>query len=128
MSKKIIRYTLGVLLLVVAINAFGGGYYGMTGAENVPLEWLNGSPFRNYFIPGLILFVSVGGSALFAGIAVFKQHRLARKAGFICGIVTIVWITVQILIIGYVSWLQPTVIFVALLIIILSWMLPDYAH
>ena len=46
--EKPVRYTLGLLLLLVAINAFGGGYYGMAGAKDVPVEWLEGSPFHNY--------------------------------------------------------------------------------
>ena len=33
----------------------------MAGAENVPVEWLQGSPFHSYFIPGLFLFLTVGG-------------------------------------------------------------------
>ena len=49
-AEKIIRYSLGILLLIVAVNAFGGGYYGMAGAKDVPIEWLKGSPFRNYFV------------------------------------------------------------------------------
>ena len=61
-QSGIIRYTLGVLLAFGALNAFGGGYYGMQGAEGVPLEWLEGSPFKDYFLPGLILFAVVGGS------------------------------------------------------------------
>lgn len=48
-KPKIIRYLLGAILIIVAINAFGGGYYGMAGAENVPVEWLQDSPFKNYF-------------------------------------------------------------------------------
>jgi len=48
LTEKIIFYSLGVLLLFVAINAFGGGYYGMAGAKDVPTEWLKGSPFRNH--------------------------------------------------------------------------------
>lgn len=49
-SEKLIRWILGILLLVVAINAFAGGYYGLSGAKNIPTEWLKGSPFRDYFI------------------------------------------------------------------------------
>src|SRR4051812_27480018 len=49
------RWILGSLLLLVALNAFGGGYYGMAGAPNVPTEWLEGSPFTSYFLPSLIL-------------------------------------------------------------------------
>jgi hypothetical protein len=47
-KEKVIRMTLGVILSLLALNALGGGYYGMAGAENVPLEWLEGSPFKSY--------------------------------------------------------------------------------
>lgn len=126
--EKLIRYTLGFLLALLALNAFGGGYYGMAGAENVPTEWLKGSPFPNYFVPSLILFIIVGGSALIAAIAVFRGHRMARKASFICGTITLLWLTVQIAIIGYVSWMQPTTAFAALLILFLAWQLSEAKH
>ena len=122
--EKFIRYTLGILLLCVAINAFGGGYYGMAGAKNVPTEWLKHSPFHNYFVPSLILFVCVGGSSLVAAIAVFRRHRFARKAAFICGVIILIWLSAQMAIIGYVSWMQPTTGIAALLILFLTWLLP----
>lgn len=128
LSEKLVRYTLGFLLVVLALNAFAGGYYGMAGAETVPTEWLKGSPFRGYFIPGLILFICVGGSSLIAAIAVFRRHRIARKAAYLCGIITLLWLTVQIAIIGYVSWMQPTTTVVALFILLLTWQLPKYEH
>ena len=57
--------SLGVLLLFSALNALGGGSYGMLGgAKGIPLEWLAGSPFRDDSIPSLILFAVVGGSTL----------------------------------------------------------------
>ena len=40
-----VRYSLGGLLTFGALNALGGGYYGLTGAVGVPTEWLEGSPF-----------------------------------------------------------------------------------
>jgi hypothetical protein len=53
-----IRTLLGALLTVGALNAFAGGYYGLSGAEGVPREWLAGSPFRDYFVPSVILLRS----------------------------------------------------------------------
>ena len=35
----------GTLLDFGALNAFGGGYYGLAGAQGIPREWLRGSPF-----------------------------------------------------------------------------------
>jgi len=123
-TEKFVRYALGILLFLLAINAFGGGYYGMAGANNVPTEWLKGSPFSNYFVPSLILFVCIGGSALLAAIFVFRQHSQARKVAFICGIIVLLWLIVQLAIIGYVSWMQPTTAVTAILILLLTWKLP----
>jgi hypothetical protein len=124
-KEKIIRYALSALLLFVALNAFGGGYYGIMGAKDVPLEWLDGSPFHNYFIPSLILFLCVGGSALFAAIAVFRHAGIGRKAALACAAIVIVWLSVQLGIIGFVSWMQPVTASAALLILFLSWLLHE---
>ena len=74
-----VQIPLGILLLVLALNALGGGYYGMAGAKDIPREWLKGSPFRDYFIPGLILLIFVGGSALVAAILVFIKTGWQKK-------------------------------------------------
>ena len=126
--QKFIRYTVGFLLALLALNAFGGGYYGMAGAENVPVDWLQGSPFRNYFIPGLFLFIVIGGLALYAAIAVFTQHRFARHAAFLCSVTVLLWLAVQVIIIGYVSWMQPATAIGAMLILLLSRLLPTFHH
>ena len=119
-----LHYLLAVLLTFVALNAFAGGFYGMSGAEGVPTEWLSGTPFHDYFIPSLILFVVVGGSSLIAAIAVFLGHRLARPAAFGAVAILFVWLGVQLSIIGYVSWMQPTTATVGLLVLVLARALP----
>ena len=44
LPEKFIRYMLGCLLLLVAVNAFGGGYYGMAGAKSVPVDTVERQP------------------------------------------------------------------------------------
>jgi len=124
LSSNLIRNTLGVLLAFVALNAFGGGYYGMSGAADVPREWLQGSPFKDYFIPGLFLFLVIGGSFLYAAIAVFAQMRRARFFAFAAAIIVLVWLAVQVMIIGYVSWMQPVTTIAAIIVLVLAWFLP----
>lgn len=124
--QKFYRITLGTLLTILALNAFGGGFYGITGAKDIPVEWLRGSPFPNYFIPGLFLFVVIGGSAMVASIMVFRQHPLARIAAFGCGILVLAWLLVQVFIIGYVSWMQPATAIVAVLILLVTPQLPKH--
>lgn len=120
------RFILVVLLAMLALNSFGGGLYGMMGAKDIPTEWLEGSGFQDYFIPSLILFVFVGGSAIIAAIAVFKHHIADRKLSFLCAGITGIWILVQIVIIGYVSFLQPLIAMTAILILILANKLPKH--
>ena len=115
-----IRYSLGALLAFGAVNAFGGGYYGLSGAKDVPTEWLKGSPFHDYFVPSLILLVVVGGSFVVAATAVFTGLRIARLAALMAGIVVLVWLAVQLAIIGYVSWMQPTTAVAGALVIVLG--------
>ena len=124
LAVKIIRYILGGLLSFAALNAFAGGYYGMAGAEGVPEEWLEGSIFSNYFIPGLILFVVVGGTFLYAAIAVLAHRKNAKRAVIFSVAVVFTWLTVQVLMIGYVSWMQPVTAAVTTVILFLSFLLP----
>ncbi len=123
-----IRYTLGALLAFIAFNAFGGGIYGMAGAGGVPTEWLAGSPFSTYFVPGAILFLVVGGSCIAAAAAVLADRPYARPASLGAAMIVTGWIATQIAIIGAVSWLQPATMLAALLVTLLAWELdPDRA-
>lgn len=119
------RLPLGLLLAFGALNAAGGGIYGVMGAQGIPVEWLAGSPFTDYFIPSLILLLVVGGSMGAASIAVLARFRFARLAALGAGIIVLGWIGVQVAIIGYVSWMQPATALGGLAILGGAWRLPD---
>ena len=122
-----IRTLLGALFAFGALNAFAGGYYGLSGAEGVPREWLAGSPFSDYVVPSLVLFVVVGGALALAAIMVFRGHPLARAIACAAAAVLLVWIVVQVAIIGYVSWMQPATFAAGLLMLLLISLLPSTA-
>ena len=122
-----IRTLLGSLFPFGALNAFAGGYYGLSGAEGVPREWLAGSPFSDYVVPSLVLFVVVGGALALAAIMVFRGHPLARAIACAAAAVLLVWIVVQVAIIGYVSWMQPATFAAGLLMLLLISLLPSTA-
>ena len=121
-----IRYSLGGLLAFGALNAFGGGYYGLSGAPGVPREWLDGSPFPDYFYPSVILLVVVGGSFLWAAIAVFAVLLTDRVAAFAAGLIVLTWLVTQVAIIGYVSWTQPATAIAGGLVLVLASRLPRF--
>ena len=120
-----IRTLLGAVLVFGALNAFAGGYYGLSGAEGVPREWLASSPFTDYSVPSLILFVVVGGTLALAAIMVFMRYRLARAGAFAATMILLGWIVVQVMIIGYVSWMQPATFVTGLLMLMLTLFLPS---
>ena len=80
----------------------------MGGGLDLPSDWLDGTPFSSYFFPGLILFVVVGGSMLVASLAVWSRNLFAGPASLAVGSILLIWITVQVVLIGYRSWMQPT--------------------
>ena len=107
------------LELVTAANAVGGGIYGLSGAEGVPPEWLDGSPFETYLIPSLVLLVCVGGSMALAAAALLTHHRHAAGISIGAGVILLVWLVIEVLIIPF-SWLQPTFLIVAVAVILLG--------
>lgn len=117
---KTLRWGLGALLIFAAINAFGGGVYGLMGAPAVPREWLTGTPFDSYRIPSLVLFLVVGGAFAFAAFSVLTARTYARPATLAAAIIVLGWIIVQVTMIGYVSWMQPTTFATGLVILALG--------
>ena len=118
--KAALRYPLGGLLAFAALCAFGGGVYGMRGAESVPVEWLEGTPFRSYRIPSLILFVVVGGALFVGAMAVLFDWIGARWFAVAASAIMLGWVGAQVAIIGYVSWLQPATACVGALALLLA--------
>ncbi len=93
--------------LLVMLNAFGGGYYGLSGAPGVDPAWLAGTPFSSYFVPSLFLFTVIGGGMAVATAAWILKSRVAPWLSLAMGVTLMSWIVVQVAMIGYVSWMQP---------------------
>lgn len=119
-GRERVRFVLVFLLLLIAINALAGGYYGMAGAKNIPREWLEGTPFSSYFIPSLFLFLIIGGSCLFAAISILLRRAKGAIIAFISAAIIILWLIIQVAMIGYVSWMQPATAAAAIVIIVLT--------
>jgi hypothetical protein len=111
---------------MVALNAVGGGIYGLLGAPGVPVAWLQRTPFASYLVPSLILLVIIGGSQAAAGVSIAARAPRSRSASLTAGAVLLGWIGTQVALIGYVSWLQPAVAVAALSNLALASGLPDH--
>ena len=120
-----LRTTLIVLEIIIGVAAVGGGVYALTGAAAVPREYLQGTPFRSYFVPGLVLIIVVGGSMLLAATLLLIEASLARIVSLEAGVILIAWIGMQVSLIGYRHWLQPLMGILGLVIVVLSFLLPS---
>lgn len=89
------------LQLFVALGALGGGIWGTCFPRRMPVDdWFKRGPFSSSVIPGFILLVGVGGSCFAAAAALLRRHPMAWLASMTAGVVLMVWIVVQVLIIG----------------------------
>jgi hypothetical protein len=93
------------LEVVLGIGALGGGIALMAGPHGeilpLPVSALSGSPFANYFAPGAILFAALGLGPLAAALAAWRQHPVAPFLALVVGGALLIWLFVEILIIGY---------------------------
>ena len=111
MEYSIIRITIGILTGFIALTAIGGGVALLVGAEDerFPLAWLEGTPFKSYTIPALLLAVVVGGSALAACMTIFINFDLGLLAAVLSGLLLIGYITIEVMILKQIP-PGPTVI------------------
>jgi hypothetical protein len=93
------------LEVFLAIGALGGGAALLLGPRGeiipLPLSALSGSPFADYSVPGAILFLVIGIGPMAAAVLTWRRHRLAPLLACATGGVLLVWLAVEIAIVGY---------------------------
>jgi hypothetical protein len=93
------------LEIFLSVGALGGGGALMLGARGeiipLPISALKGSPFETYFVPGLILFCVLGLGPLAAATLAWLRHPLAPIAALAVGGALLIWMVVEIAIVGY---------------------------
>ena len=104
----------------------------------MPVDMLEGTRFSSYFFPGLILFLFVGIFPLVTVFGLLKQPgwkwsdsinparnlHWAWSASWAAGIIMLVWIAVETILLGYVSFLQPVIAVWGMAVIALA-LVPD---
>ena len=93
-----------VLMAIQAIGAIGGGI-GLVQdpVDNIgmPLDMLEGSPFSDYFYPGLILLIVVGIFPLLVLPGIILRKRWAWWLALAAGAGLLIWIVVEVALLGY---------------------------
>jgi hypothetical protein len=108
--KKMVSVLEGVLQAFVALCALACGVILMLFPSGrplqMPLSMLADSPFADFFWPGLILFAVIGLGHAAAAMMSFRKHRFSDLAAAVMGLGLMIWIFVQVSMIGGGHWLQ----------------------
>jgi hypothetical protein len=120
-----------VLTAIQAVGAIAGGI-GLVQdpVDNIgmPLSMLEGSPFRDYLIPGLILLVAVGLLALFVWAGLLRRWKPAWWLSLASGGGLVIWIITEVALLGYLPGagigLQITMGILGLAIVVLTLVRP----
>ncbi|GAA0874561.1 hypothetical protein GCM10009118_09690 [Wandonia haliotis] len=137
-SMKAARNILLIELGFLGLGAIAGGgalIISPTGELlGMPLSMLEKSPFSNFFIPGIILFLVLGVFPMLLVFALLKKPKsgIAEKVNFFkdmhwtwtfsiyTGFALISWIQLQMVFIQGVHWLHTFYIFLAILILFIA--------
>jgi hypothetical protein len=98
-------YALMGVLVFQGLSGLGGGLglvMDPTGATiGLPLESLKGSPFPDFLVPGLVLLTLLGVGPLLVALGLLRGRTWAWPASLGVGAMLLVWLAVQILVVGY---------------------------
>jgi hypothetical protein len=119
---------LSVLQLFVGITAILGGFGLVSDPSGagmeVPLTLLENSLFANYLIPGLVLLIVIGVGNVLGGIVTFFRHRHFGNTAVFLGGFLVLYVLIEIGIIGLLNFSQPLYFLLGGVEIILGLKLP----
>jgi hypothetical protein len=107
---RICGVTLFVASVFVALTAVFGGITVATGIDRFPADWLIGTPFSSYLIPGLILAVLVGGSAAVAVVAALRSVNAGALTSMLAGAILLGWLVGERLILPPAAFPPPVLV------------------
>jgi hypothetical protein len=111
------------------VSAFFGGILFIIAPDgsllHISAQLLNGSIFKDYFYPGLILLAANGIIPIFITIVAFKKTRYYSLLCVAQGVILVIWITVEALIIKQVQFIQLIYNFIGIYFIVAGFTLYD---
>lgn len=112
------------MLILVGSSAIYGGLLLMLdpsgGLMKLPFTWIRNTPFVDYFIPGLILFIVIGALSIITATAALINTKHHTKYIFLQGSIYVGWIIIQMISLQAIFWLQLVVVAIGLLLMFLA--------
>ncbi len=102
--KNLLFISQGIIEILVGLGAVAGGAVLILAPSGstmqLPPDMLKGTLFGDFLVPGIILFLVNGVGQLAGGILSLRKSRFAGYAGAVLGFGLIIWIFVQVSMIG----------------------------
>ncbi len=133
MKRPLVLYLLVSIHILLSLGAFYGGWMLLFDPPGlgVRTEWLAGSPFDSFLVPGLVLLIFNGFFPLLIALGllsrpewrtanafnIYTNRHWAWTYSLFSGIILIIWITVQLTVVPS-FWLQPVYLAVGVSILI----------
>lgn len=121
---KAIRITAIILLVIVSINALVAGYLFIidpSGSKmKIPVSYLQHSPFSNFLVPGIVLFLVNGILSLVAAMATILKLKIYPALIVWQGILLLGWIVAQIILLQHFNFLHLLMGTIALSLFVLG--------
>ncbi len=125
--KKLLLIASAVLLLFNGLSALFGGWQLMMQPDGssmeMSLDWLQYSPFSNYLIPGILLFVVNGLMSILVFILLIIKYKSYPLLVMLQGVLLFGWIAVQVLLLRDIIWIQILYGSIGLVLLLLGWLL-----
>lgn len=125
--KLFIKIIISSLLLFNGIGALYGGWnlihYPDGSSLQMPISYLKYSPFTNYFIPGIILFVTNGLLSIAIFTLLITDFKNSSWWVIVQGAILTGWILIQIVMLQTLNTLQLTMLTTGILLLIGGWKL-----
>jgi hypothetical protein len=118
--RKIGWWLLVVVEAVVAVNAVYGGIGLIVNGMGMPADWLNGTPFSSWLVPGVLLMLLIAVPMASAAIAEVVGTLRAYEVSVTAGAVLVGWIAAEVVILRHFSLLQPILFVVGILVVLLA--------
>ena len=146
LSRPLAPLMLICLLTIIGIGGLVSGamLFSSPTGELIGLntEILKGTPFANFLIPGIILFLFIGIFPVLVGygllmkpachgtetINICKKYRWPWTAAWAAGVIMLIWIIAETALLGYISFLQPVIAIWGIVIIVLTFLPPVRQH
>ncbi|MFC1874867.1 hypothetical protein ACFLY3_01745 [Chloroflexota bacterium] len=122
--NKIALNTKGIIQMLIGLGGLASGLMFIIAPDGslmgISTEVLIDTPFKDYLIPGILLLTFIGLSHIIAASLSFANNRFSHYLDIAIGFAMAIWIIVQLLMIGYESFLQPLILILAIIEILIG--------